>query len=133
MHEKEINGKRASLYYKANTEKCLLDSRKRNKEKSVEIKIYGRNKTLKKKKKVISHYSNGKMCCNICGETFLPMLQIDHINNDGNLDSKGGSSLYNWIITNNFPTGYQVLCAVCNIKKYWQAHKEGKYTKGEHY
>jgi hypothetical protein len=66
---------------------------------------------------VVSHYG-GKCIC--CGETMKSFLQIDHINNDGNICRKvngRGTRFYKWIIRNNFPDTLQILCANCNISK----------------
>lgn len=73
------------------------------------------------KKLVYDSYGNK---CNCCGETGKSFLQIDHVNNDGNLHrrnrkNKGYSSniLYLDIIRQNFPNRYQILCANCNWSK----------------
>lgn len=60
--------------------------------------------------------------CKCCGENTREFLQIDHINNDGNKHRRelglcGGTAFYEWIIQNNFPDGFQVLCANCNFSK----------------
>ena len=52
-------------------------------------------------------------------------LVLDHINNDGAAHRKSmknksdgfGIQLYRWIIKNNFPPIFQVLCANCNMGK----------------
>lgn len=67
---------------------------------------------------VISAY--GGYTCSCCGETQPHFLQLDHVNNDGNLDRKlrgSGSMLYTTLRKQNFPSGYQVLCANCNYAK----------------
>ena len=79
-------------------------------------------KYLRKKLQVISYYSP-KLNCQCCGEAELNFLSIDHINNDGyrhkkeNNNLKGGTPMYYWIIRNNFPKGFQVLCMNCNFGK----------------
>lgn len=76
------------------------------------------------KYKVIYHYSNGTMSCACCGEGFsLKFLTIDHIFNDGNIHRKelkenGITDFYKYLIDNNYPDAYQVLCYNCNIGKY---------------
>ena len=77
----------------------------------------------KLRKTIIDHYG-GKCLC--CGESQLPFLTIDHINNDGaehrqKLSKEGvGSpaSFYRWLEKNGFPDGFQTLCYNCNIGKY---------------
>lgn len=66
------------------------------------------------KKKAISHYGN---VCNCCGEEILTLLNIDHINGGGRQHFHG-DKLYAWLIKNNFPEGFQVLCFSCNNGKY---------------
>jgi hypothetical protein len=69
-------------------------------------------------------------CCICCGENFhSDFLAIDHIAGRKQMDSEpelvkiGYSSkllnhqLIKWIIENNFPSGFQILCANCNFAK----------------
>lgn len=62
--------------------------------------------------------------CSCCGENIKEFLQIDHINNDGAKHRKSifgeknkNKPLYSWIIKNNFPPMFQILCANCNWGK----------------
>jgi len=84
-----------------------------------------RQQTINHKRKlkniVMIHYSKGVPQCNCCGELIMEFLTIDHIlgRKNFNHDSKvGGTALYRWLIKNNFPDGFQVLCFNCNITKY---------------
>lgn len=77
--------------------------------------------TKKLKMDVINHYSNGSMACaNPYDEhkepyTTTDALQIDHINGGGSKHLKSlHGSIYQWLKNNNYPKGYQVLCANCN-------------------
>lgn len=59
--------------------------------------------------------------CKCCGEDHLMMLQVDHINGGGTQHRKeigGCVRFYPWLKANNFPPGYQILCANCNVAKY---------------
>ena len=88
--------------------------RKINKEKNQE---YLKNYRLIVKKRILEHYG---VKCTCCGETRIEFLTIDHINGGGNKHRKeigGGSKIYNWLIKNNFPEGFQVLCFNCNCAK----------------
>lgn len=71
--------------------------------------------------RIIDKYSLGKFECSCCGYNKVPLLQIDHINGDGkqHRESLGGDNyaVWQWIIDNNYPEGFQILCATCNIKK----------------
>ncbi len=60
--------------------------------------------------------------CNCCGETERAFLEIDHIDGGGNQHRKdekiqGGNSLAVWLKRNNWPEGFQILCANCNKAK----------------
>jgi len=77
---------------------------------------------------VIKHYTNGTMRCVGFpeGECILEnkpidykLLQIDHIDGNGKRqrDSIKGMDLCRWIIKNNYPSNFQILCPICNMKK----------------
>lgn len=75
--------------------------------------IHNRNKWA-----VIIHYGR---VCSCCKESQIAFLTLDHINGGGNKHRKevtgskaGGTTFYAWIIKENFPEGYQVLCWNCN-------------------
>jgi hypothetical protein len=65
--------------------------------------------------------------CVCCGETEPIFLCIDHIEDDGarhrELIGQGirkigsGSIIYAWLVKNNFPAGFQLMCANCNLGK----------------
>ena len=70
----------------------------------------------------------GGYSCKCCGETIKEFLTLDHINNDGAEHRRkifgengrrcgSGRTLYLWIIRNNFPPIFQVLCSNCNWGK----------------
>lgn len=84
-----------------------------------DIKEKNKEKKLQKKYRVYNHYSNYDIKCNCCGERRIEFLSIDHVNNDGYEHRKTvrGSGLVNWIIINNFPLGFQILCLNCNCAK----------------
>lgn len=76
---------------------------------------------------VLSHYGNGKLACVQCGESRLPCLTIDHVNNAGNQDRKirklYGTNFYKMLKRTNFPLGYQTLCMNCQFVKAHDYHK----------
>ena len=81
---------------------------------------YRKNKTKLTKHQVFIHYSNGVIQCACCGELEIGFLTIDHINGRKQHNHKKtmlGVVLYQWIITNNYPDGFQVLCMNCNWAK----------------
>jgi hypothetical protein len=83
------------------------------------------------KEAAINMYSNGDAVCKWCGHGDLDVLCLDHVNNDGCKErtvrasrtgklfmvSCGGDKLYNHLRKHDYPSGYQVLCANCNLKK----------------
>jgi len=83
--------------------------------------------TQKRKSDVFSHYClEGIIKCAHCGITDIDVLCLDHVNDNGANERKLaglGSCFYQWIKRNNYPVGYQVLCANCNLKK--QIKKNG--------
>lgn len=69
--------------------------------------------------KLAAFNTYGGPVCVCCGETLLEGLTIDHIGGDGaeRRRARGGKSLYWWLKKNNYPSGFQVLCATCNQAK----------------
>lgn len=70
---------------------------------------------------VFAHYGNECVCC---GEKQPEFLTMDHINDDGaehrkEINSKGGTHFYSWLIKNDFPEFVQILCMNCNCAKQW--------------
>jgi hypothetical protein len=64
--------------------------------------------------KVISHYSKGTMTCCKCGTDDMRILTIDHINGKGNEHRKQiHRHLAEWVVRNNYPDGFQILCIKC--------------------
>jgi hypothetical protein len=74
-----------------------------------------------RRKAVFDHYG---WTCACCGTT--ENLSIDHVNGDGRehrgqLGIVGGgdsTALYNWLVKNDFPGGFQTLCKPCNRSKW---------------
>lgn len=71
------------------------------------------------KQLVFDHYGR---FCSCCGEDELVFLTIDHIEGDGaahrkSISGRSGFSMYTWIVKNEFPAGFQVLCFNCNAAK----------------
>jgi len=88
------------------------------------IKRYNTRK--ERKSKVLTHYGNGKLACVKCGFNDIRALSIDHINSDGYKHrlTRIHGGMYNWLIKNNYPTGFQTLCMNCQWVK--------RFEKGEH-
>lgn len=108
-------------YYKNNPEKFKEKYMKQreSEEYKAKRKAYQRNHRRILKQKVIAYYSKGKNECSCCGENHREFLQIDHVNGGGEVHRKeikrsAGEAFYTWLIRNNFPEGYRVLCSNCN-------------------
>ena len=70
------------------------------------------------KLKSLNHYGP---ICKCCGENNIYILSIDHVHGNGKTDKKA-PYLYKYIIKNNFPNDYQILCMNCN----WLKNNEDK-------
>lgn len=87
---------------------------------------------------VIRHYSNGTMSCACCGESHEQFLAIDHVNGGGGKHrkeiGKGGDKFVRWLLRNNLPDGYQILCHNCNCSRgyygYCPHDKQSRLIKG---
>jgi hypothetical protein len=72
---------------------------------------------------VLTHYGKGKrlQCCwEGCTIIDPDMLSIDHVNNDGAADrrkGRAGTNLYTYLISHEYPIGYQTLCFNHQMKK----------------
>lgn len=74
-----------------------------------------RNYSKEERIKALTHYGGNPPKCVCCGESHLKFLTIDHINGGGNKHRKKvGSYICAWLIKNNFPEDFQVLCYNCN-------------------
>jgi hypothetical protein len=77
-----------------------------------------KNSVVKLKEECLNHY--GKTC-HCCGEKITQFLTIDHIKGKGNIQRKklfgyniSGVHMYRWLIKNNFPDEFRILCMNCN-------------------
>ena len=67
------------------------------------------------KRLVFDHYGRSCVCC---GESEELFLTIDHVNNDGAEHRRAiGPDICAWLLKNDFPEGFQVLCYNCNCGK----------------
>ncbi len=64
---------------------------------------------------ILVYYGNNNLACTHCGFDDEGALSIDHIGNNGAAHRKeiGRSRLYNWLIKNGLPEGFQTLCMNC--------------------
>jgi hypothetical protein len=73
--------------------------------------------------RALGNYSNQTFACACCAESERDFFTIDHIKGNASSQSKAlgiprsSYRLYEWLIRNQFPAGYQVLCMKCNMAK----------------
>lgn len=108
------------------------ETKKLNKDK---INEQDRNRMKNFRFQVLSYYSKGELKCACCNENHYEFLTIDHINNDGAEHKRkiGIRRLYQWLVKNNFPEGFQVLCYNCNLCKgyYGECYHKNPEIKGK--
>ena len=115
------DAERQSRYYYRHQEDCKQQLRDYYKNHREEILKHHQKTHDELRMKCLIHYGGDPPKCACCGEDHLLFLTIDHIFGGGNHHKKeiGGSGrLYNWLVQNNFPEGFQVLCYNCNCAKY---------------
>jgi hypothetical protein len=131
---------RRKLYYQQHKERIKqynIEWAKRNPERKREqrrlykrrhpdrVKEQYKKYSMELQRKVFIHYGGNPPKCNCCGETKYEFLTVDHIYGGGNKERKkifgynhvAGYMFYLWLIKNNYPEGYQVLCYNCNLGK----------------
>lgn len=76
------------------------------------------------KSRVINRYGG---CCELCSIADPDVLTIDHIWGGGKEHRKEvpPSAINQWLIDNNFPPGFRLLCFNCNFKSHWIAQQHG--------
>jgi hypothetical protein len=108
-----------------NKKKCVYQ-KIRYAEKSLEIKIKTAIRRERLKTEVMTHYGNGEARCVLCEVNNIDALCLDHLDNNGSADrfknmgknlGGSGSRFYGYLKKNNFPPGYQTLCANHNLIK----------------
>ncbi len=102
-------------------EKNAAELKKKRSDPKYRELIHERNHAyyLKRKVFVLGHYGATPLRCACCGDSHIEFLTLDHVNNDGAAHRKeiGAGQIYDWLIDNGFPAGFQVLCMNCNFAK----------------
>jgi len=118
-HKKDVRKKQREYYLK-NKERLNEYQREYNDNNKLKLKQQNLDNIQSKRKQVIRHYTNGTMKCQCCGEPEYLFLTVDHIDNNGANHRRKigkGYTIYFWLIKNDFPEGFQILCMNCNWGK----------------
>jgi hypothetical protein len=81
---------------------------------------YMRGLRLEVKHSLLKYYGGNTPKCVCCKQAQLEFLSLDHINGGGKKHQRDvgrGSTFYRWIIDNNYPSIFQVMCHNCNHAK----------------
>jgi hypothetical protein len=80
------------------------------------LRQYGRRSREGRREKLIRMYGG---CCACCGETYVPYLDIDHVDNDGMAHRAQYANYVAYVlaIMREHHAGLQVLCANCHAAK----------------
>ena len=119
-------------YRKINREILLIKDRERYSKNREEFKKSVTFRHSLNKIAVMMHYSKGKPKCVKCKEDNLLFLNIDHIRGrkaEGHDSKMTSGQLYRFLLKNNFPKNYQVLCFNHNLIKEIQRKKNLKQSK----
>jgi hypothetical protein len=101
-------------------ETCKARCRNWIKDNKEYLLIRRKEDTKIKREKILNAYGNRCICCD---ETIQAFLELDHIEGGGNAHRRKilkeeGKQFYDWIIKNNYPSGFQLLCSNCNACKW---------------
>ncbi len=80
---------------------------------------YFRTQNVLLRAETMLHYGNGR--CARCGQDDIRVLELDHVNGNGNADRvartggcRAGVPFYRALKAAGWPKGFQVLCANCH-------------------
>jgi len=122
-------------------EKARAYAKTHPQQRTPEQKRAKQNKKVERRKlTVLTHYGpQGTLgCCwEGCSVTNIDMLTLDHLNDDGAEQRRAlgkgkrvsNNRVYAWIKSNNYPEGFQTLCANHQLKKEMLKHREAKLKK----
>ena len=113
----------AAEWQQKNKRKRLAQSREwdaKNRERRKEINRASALRRYRRIKAKVFKAYGGR--CECCGESSQVFLAIDHVDGGGNehrrlLNLWGSARFYGWLVKNDFPDGFQVLCHNCNFAK----------------
>ena len=120
---------------KKNHERPENVAKSKERQKRPENKAKKKNTRDDRRLKILQYYSKDLSksdipCCNCCGlNVHMDFLDIDHIAGKNQMDSESeltklgyssklkGMTLHKFLIDNDFPKGFQILCKNCNVAK----------------
>lgn len=126
MYHKYKNNylKRQKQYYYTHTKQRREYGKKRYNLNKIKLNFQHKERIQDLKFTVMAIYCEGNPFCQCpnCNEGQIEFLTIDHILGGGNkhrkeIGIKGGADIYYWLIKNNFPEGFRVLCWNCNMAR----------------
>ena len=94
------------------------------------VRLWRRRMELKAE--VIRLYSGGSMKCELCTESRIEVLDIDHRHGDGSEHRRNGGSsgsLYSDYLKQADTARYRVLCRNCNWIEHLRLHGQGRYSR----
>ncbi len=103
-------------WIRAHPERFRESKRKWYQKNQIKIRAEVKIKYEKLRLEVLKHYSNGTLSCVCCGESIYQFLTVDHIEGGGTQQRKilGAANLLSFLLKNDYPKGYRVLCYNCN-------------------
>lgn len=76
----------------------------------------GKRFRLKVRDLVLHAYGGDSPVCACCNEPHIEFLSVDHIEGGGRKHRKKLSGhFYAWLVRNNYPPGFRILCHNCNF------------------
>ena len=114
-NRKEILARRQEKYDPTYYQAWHQQNRERRNERKKEL-------NRERRMAVLKYYSESDTpFCACCNEQTIEFLCIDHKNGDGSTHRRtiggGGDKTYRWLIKNEFPEGFRVLCSNCNASR----------------
>lgn len=73
-----------------------------------------KDRHAKHRKLVLDHYGRSCECCGESNECFLTVDHIVEINSKKKRQELGHNGIYQWLVRNNFPLGFRIMCYNCN-------------------
>jgi hypothetical protein len=113
LEHREYLNKWHREWRKKNHERLRQIEKRRYEKHKIKRCMQQRKRHAERRLKILEHYGRRCICC---GETQIEFLSIDHVNGGGYKERKdrGIFGLYQYIIKNNYPDRFRILCHNCN-------------------